>query len=80
MNKDELLISSIDEDSETSQDRYIEQQIIGNDKEVLTGYPHIDNVHKKYYGEKGKRVIDVNKTMYRYLKASMVKKFHIVSL
>ena len=68
MNKDELLISSIDEDSETSQDRYIEQQIIGNDKEVLTGYPHIDNVHKKYYGEKGKRVIDVNKTMYRYLK------------
>ena len=32
-----------------------------------TGYPHLDNVHKQYYGEKGQREIDINKTMYRYL-------------
>ena len=37
------------------------------DKE-LTGYPHIDNIHKRYYGEKGQRPLDINKTMYQYMK------------
>ena len=32
-----------------------------------TGYPHIDNIHKEYYGEKGKRIIDIDKTMFRYI-------------
>ena len=40
---------------------------------VLTGYPHIDNVHKAYFGEKGKEQIDVNKTMYRYLMEKTAK-------
>ena len=38
------------------------------EKEQLTGYPHLDNVHKKYYGEKGQQKIDTNKTMYQYIK------------
>ena len=33
-----------------------------------TGYPHIDNIHKEYYGEKGQRPLDINKTMYQYMK------------
>ena len=40
---------------------------------VLTGYPHIDNVHKAYFGEKGKEQIDVNKTMYQYLMEKTAK-------
>jgi hypothetical protein len=42
-------------------------------KNTLTGYPHIDNVHKAYFGEKGKEQIDVNKTMYQYLYTAMMK-------
>jgi len=32
-----------------------------------TGYPHLDSIHKEYYGEKGKKQIDINKTMFRYI-------------
>ena len=34
----------------------------------ITGYPHLDNIHKYYYGENGKKDINVDKTMYRFLK------------
>lgn len=43
------------------------------DEQILTGYPHIDNIHKKYYGEKGKQSICTNKTMYRYIKEKASK-------
>lgn len=38
------------------------------EEQILTGYPHLDNIHKKYYGEKGQKAIEINKTMYRYIK------------
>lgn len=34
----------------------------------LTGYPHLDNLHRNYYGEKGQQEIDINKTMIQYMR------------
>jgi len=28
-------------------------------------YPHIRNIHQDYYGERGQKQIDTNKTMFR---------------
>ena len=30
-------------------------------------YPHIRNIHQDYYGERGQKQIDTNKTMFRYI-------------